>query len=200
MSEKPAQPATGHRIWVSPLVKPGQGWRRYFWKVGPSRRGDLAILVLRVRAAGGKSQVRTQQGQPRPPQLGVSGFGIRLRRRGSAVGWRRRPIHHWAPVPSALQELGEARPRVPCPPDREVQPVRPAPGGCEKGYGSEPPGGLRPDETRLLDAARGYLGGRVGDITRGLGGVGRDPSSTAQRTRAALRVQQPARGGISASH
>ena len=77
MSGKPAQPATGHGIRVSPLVKPGQGWRRYFWKVGPSRRGDLAILVLRIRATGGKSQVRTQQGQPRPPQLGVSGFGIR---------------------------------------------------------------------------------------------------------------------------
>lgn len=91
------------------------------------------------------------------------------------MGWRRRPIHHWAPVPSALQELGEARPRVPCPPDSEVQPVRPAPGGCEKGYGSEPPGGLRPDETRLLDAARGYLGGGCGGHHTGPRGRGQRP-------------------------
>lgn len=200
MSEKPAQPATGHRIWVSPLVKPGQGWRRYFWKVGPSRRGDLAILVLRVRAAGGKSQVRTQQGQPRPPQLGVSGFGIRKGAPRLCSGMAEAPDPSLGPSALGAPGAGRSQAQSALPSDSEVQPVRPAPGGCEKGYGSEPPGGLRPDETRLLDAARGYLGGRVGDITRGLGGVGRDPSSMAQRTRAALRVQQPARGGISASH
>lgn len=77
MSEKPTQPAIGYGIWVSPLAKSGQGWRRYFWQVGPSRGGDLAILVLRIRAGGGMSRVRTQWGQPRPSQLGLSGFGIR---------------------------------------------------------------------------------------------------------------------------
>ena len=173
MSEKPTQPAIGYGIWVSPLAKSGQGWRRYFWQVGPSRGGDLAILVLRIRAGGGQDAVG-----PAPP---FPAWTLRLRhqKRGQeALLWDgggglihpgpQRPWH------------SEARPGAPRPPDSHGQLLQQArPGGAVRRVPSQSHLSTKRPETRrdmppgcgAGGRARGVLGG----ITRGLRGVGRDP-------------------------